>query len=84
MKTKKQKKSDAEFIAKIKTLNVITKSDNAKALSALAKKWNVPEEVTLPCGHKGKLAMATETEIVLECRRKKPKHDDSAEMTVTE
>lgn len=84
MKTKKQKKEDKDFIAKIKTLNVVTKSSNAKELSALAKKWNVPEEVDLPCGHKGKLKFATETEITVELRRKKSKHDDCAEMVVTE
>lgn len=84
MKTKKQKKADKDFIAKIKTLNVITKTSNEKELSALAKKWGMPEEVDLPCGHKGKLAMATETEITVELRRRKPKHNDSGEMVVTE
>lgn len=46
MKTKAQKKKDAAFIAKVKSLCVVTKHSAPDQLSAIAKKWNVPETIT--------------------------------------
>lgn len=78
-KTPAQKKADAEFINKIKTVGVITKTTKKSELSKLAKKWDVPEQIKCEgCGDTLNLVAASERIVEV------PKHDDSGEMTVTE
>lgn len=79
---KKQTKADKAFIAKIKSLNVVTKQSDAAKLSAMAEEWGVPETIEAPDGSKMKLAGGIETEVTVRCRRRKPKRDTSAEQSL--
>lgn len=83
-KPKSKKQSDSDFMAKLKSLNFVTKSEQS-ALSALAEKHGAPEYVTHPeTGEKMKLVAAKEAECgcvlgLFHQKHKRKKHDESGE-----
>lgn len=75
-KTAKQKKADAEFIAKVKSLCVVTKKSDMKAFT---EALGVPEIIEHE-GEKYKLKKVEQVEVEVTCRMKKvEKRSDAGE-----